>query len=332
MFHEAAIRITQCAEEPAIRPARSWSTEPSRCSRRPRSTRLTRSGGIVGVGVRASPEEFPTTERHHHHNNDTFYGAAKSFNEGMLRKLPRQNVRPGLHRVAAIQCLRPPDGYPRSVHRGPDRWMERIADGKTPLIFGDGSKQWDLSIPLISPALTCSPLPRISERASTTSPAEPRRAWRISPRVCLPRWKLDLELEHGPERAVNGVTRRLASTEPLPMTWDSGPQPPGNRFGPGRCGAPRQIEKHAQVELRRFRWSKARSRIEPTSGSGRRKTAAVTEAISWVACSAPGRLLVFEEVFAKHHSGVCGSRRLQPDEWHGPRAAGGRSQGRRQHN
>jgi UDP-glucose 4-epimerase len=30
-------------------------------------------------------EQFPTTERHHPYNNDTFYGAAKTFNEGMLK-------------------------------------------------------------------------------------------------------------------------------------------------------------------------------------------------------------------------------------------------------
>jgi len=30
-------------------------------------------------------ESFPTSERHHPYNNDTFYGAAKAFNEGMLR-------------------------------------------------------------------------------------------------------------------------------------------------------------------------------------------------------------------------------------------------------
>lgn len=30
-------------------------------------------------------EEFPTTEAHHPYNNRTIYGAAKTFNEGLLR-------------------------------------------------------------------------------------------------------------------------------------------------------------------------------------------------------------------------------------------------------
>ena len=87
-------------------------------------------------------EEFPTTERHHHHNNDTFYGAAKSFNEGMLRSFkamydldyvalryfnvygPRMDIH-GLYTEVLI------------------RWMERIEAGEPPLIFGSGSQTMD---------------------------------------------------------------------------------------------------------------------------------------------------------------------------------------------
>ncbi len=73
-------------------------------------------------------EEFPTTERHHHHNNDTFYGAAKSFNEGMLRSFRAMY---GLDYIA----LRPFNVYgPRMDIHGVYtevliRWMERISDG-----------------------------------------------------------------------------------------------------------------------------------------------------------------------------------------------------------
>ena len=71
-------------------------------------------------------EQFPTTERHHHHNNDTFYGAAKTFNEGMLRSFRAMY---GLDYVA----LRYFNVYgPRMDIHGLYtevliRWMERIA-------------------------------------------------------------------------------------------------------------------------------------------------------------------------------------------------------------
>ena len=87
-------------------------------------------------------ESFPTGERHHHHNNDTFYGAAKSFNEGMARSFRAMY---GLDYVA----LRYFNVYgPRMDVHGLYtevlvRWMERIADGQPPLIFGDGRQTMD---------------------------------------------------------------------------------------------------------------------------------------------------------------------------------------------
>ncbi len=42
---------------------------------------LSSSASVYGLA-----EEFPTAERHHPYNNDTIYGAAKAFNEGLLRR------------------------------------------------------------------------------------------------------------------------------------------------------------------------------------------------------------------------------------------------------
>ena len=87
-------------------------------------------------------EEFPTTERHHPYNNDTFYGAAKAFNEGMLRSF---HAMYGLDYVA----LRYFNVYgPRMDIHGLYtevliRWMERIDAGEPPLILGDGQQTMD---------------------------------------------------------------------------------------------------------------------------------------------------------------------------------------------
>ena len=76
---------------------------------------------------------LPKTSRprneHHHNNNDTFYGAAKSFNEGMLRSFRAMY---GLDYVA----LRPFNVYgPRMDVHGVYtevliRWMSRISSRK----------------------------------------------------------------------------------------------------------------------------------------------------------------------------------------------------------
>ena len=82
-------------------------------------------------------ETFPTTENHHPYANDTLYGAAKTFNEGLLRSF---HAMYGLDYVA----LRYFNVYgPRMDIHGVYtevlvRWMERIDTGEPPLIFGDG--------------------------------------------------------------------------------------------------------------------------------------------------------------------------------------------------
>ena len=83
-------------------------------------------------------EDFPTAEEHHPYANDTLYGAAKVFNEGLLRSFHAMH---GLDYVA----LRYFNVYgPRMDMHGVYtevliRWMERIAAGQPPLIFGDGT-------------------------------------------------------------------------------------------------------------------------------------------------------------------------------------------------
>ena len=84
VFHQAAIRITQCAEEPRLAlevlADGTFNVVEAACDASVDKLVYASSASVYGLA-----EEFPTTERHHHHNNDTLYGAAKSFNEGMVR-------------------------------------------------------------------------------------------------------------------------------------------------------------------------------------------------------------------------------------------------------
>ncbi|HEY3479049.1 MAG TPA: NAD-dependent epimerase/dehydratase family protein, partial [Streptomyces sp.] len=141
VFHLAAIRITQCAEEPRL--ANEVMVDGT--------FNVLEAAADAGVGkviasssasVYGLAETFPTTERHHPYNNDTFYGAAKAFNEGMLRSF---HAMYGLDYVA----LRYFNVYgPRMDIHGLYtevliRWMERIEAGEPPLILGDGTQTMD---------------------------------------------------------------------------------------------------------------------------------------------------------------------------------------------
>lgn len=141
VFHQAAIRITQCAEEPRLALEvlvdGTFNVLEAAVEHNVEKVIAASSASVYGMA-----EEFPTTERHHHHNNDTFYGAAKSFNEGMARSFRAMS---GLDYV----LLRYFNVYgPRMDVHGLYTevlvsWMERIVDGLPPLIFGSGHQTMD---------------------------------------------------------------------------------------------------------------------------------------------------------------------------------------------
>lgn len=84
VFHLAAIRITQCVEEPRLALEvlvdGSFNVAEAAVEHGVRKLVASSSASIYGLA-----ETFPTDERHHPYGNDTFYGAAKLFNEGLLR-------------------------------------------------------------------------------------------------------------------------------------------------------------------------------------------------------------------------------------------------------
>ncbi len=141
VFHLAALRITQCAEDPRLALESlvdgTFNVIEAAADLGVKKVIASSSASVYGLA-----EEFPTTERHHPYNNDTFYGAAKVFNEGMLRSFKAM-------RDLDYVALRYFNVYgPRMDTYGVYtevliRWMERIARGEAPLIFGDGSQTMD---------------------------------------------------------------------------------------------------------------------------------------------------------------------------------------------
>jgi len=210
VFHQAAIRITQCASEPrlALEVLVDGTYE------------VVEAAADAGVGkvVAASSasvyglaDHFPTTERQHPYDNDTLYGAAKTFNEGLLRSFHAMR---GLDYVA----LRYFNVYgPRMDIHGLYtevliRWMERIEAGQPPLILGDGKQTMDFVYTediaranLLAAASDATDQVFNIASGTETSLIELAQALQRA-------MDSDIDLEFGPPRGVNGVPRRLADT------------------------------------------------------------------------------------------------------------------------
>lgn len=210
VFHLAAIRITQCAQEPRLANEvlvdGTFNVLEAAAAAGVRKVVASSSASVYGLA-----DEFPTPERQHPYHNDTFYGAAKTFNEGMLRSFHAMS---GLDYVA----LRYFNVYgPRMDIYGLYtevliRWMERIESGTPPLILGDGAQTMDfVHVADIARANILAAEADVTDEvfniASGTETSLKELAQALSEVM-----KFDGAPEHGPARAVNGVTRRLADT------------------------------------------------------------------------------------------------------------------------
>jgi UDP-glucose 4-epimerase len=208
VFHQAAIRITQCATEPRLALEvlvdGTYEVVEAAADAGVRKIIAASSASVYGQA-----EEFPTTERQHPYANDTIYGAAKTFNEGLLRSFEAM-------RDLKYVALRYFNVYgPRMDIYGLYtevliRWMELIDSGKSPLILGDGTQTMDFVFTediaranLL--AATCDVTGEVFNIGSgaETSLVELANALQKVMGSELP-------LEFGPPRGVNAVTRRQA--------------------------------------------------------------------------------------------------------------------------
>jgi len=211
VFHQAAIRITQCAEEPRLALEvlvdGTFNVVEAAVAAGVRKLIAASSASVYGLA-----EEFPTDELHHPYANDTLYGASKTFNEGLLRSYRAMS---GLDYVA----LRYFNVYgPRmDVHGAYTevlvRWMERIAAGEPPLIFGDGTQTMDfVCVPDIARANVLAAEADATDAVYNVASGTETSLQELA-ETLLRAMGSDLAIEYGPERAVNRVPRRLADIE-----------------------------------------------------------------------------------------------------------------------
>jgi UDP-glucose 4-epimerase len=208
VFHQAAIRITQCAEDPRLALEvlvdGTYEIVEAAAEARVRKVVAASSASIYGLA-----EQFPTTESHHPYANDTLYGAAKTFNEGLLRSFHAMR---GLNYVA----LRYFNVYgPRMDIYGLYtevliRWMERIAAGEPLLILGDGSQTMDFVFTEdIARANLLAATADVTDGVFNIGSGTETSLLQLA-QALLRAMDSDLPLEFGPPRGVNAVTRRLA--------------------------------------------------------------------------------------------------------------------------
>jgi UDP-glucose 4-epimerase len=208
VFHQAAIRITLCAEDPRLALEvlvdGMFNVTEAAVKAKVKKIVAASSASIYGMA-----EEFPTTEKQHPYANRTFYGAAKAFNEGILRSFCDMYDLPYI-------ALRFFNVYgPRMDIFGVYtevliRWMERIAAGKGPLILGDGKQTMDfVYVEDIARANIAAADSDITDDVFNIASGTETSLNDLA-HALLRVMGSNAPLEYGPERKVNAVARRLA--------------------------------------------------------------------------------------------------------------------------
>jgi nucleoside-diphosphate-sugar epimerase len=210
VFHQAAIRITHCAEDPRLAKEvlvdGTFNLLEAAVRAKVKKVVAASSASVYGLA-----EAFPTTEEHHPYANRTLYGAAKLFNEGLLRSF---NDMFGLDYVA----LRYFNVYgPRMDMHGAYtevmiRWMEAIAAGQPPVIFGDGTDRMDfVHVRDIARANILAAKAPITDAVFNIATGVETSLNELA-NTLLTVMGSSLKPRYAPPRKVNPVSRRLAAT------------------------------------------------------------------------------------------------------------------------
>jgi UDP-glucose 4-epimerase len=211
VIHFAALRITACAADPreamAVMCDGSFNVVDAARAAGVRKVLAASSASVYGLAG-----SFPTREDHHPYNNRTWYGASKVMLEGLLRSYHSMHGLP-------YTALRYFNVYgPRMDIHGKYtevliRWMERIAAGRPPLILGDGEQTMDfVYIDDVARANVLALASGASDDVFNVASGTETSLRQLAAALLKAMDAEHLAPEYGPERSVNAVPRRLAST------------------------------------------------------------------------------------------------------------------------
>jgi UDP-glucose 4-epimerase len=209
VFHQAALRITRCAEAPRecveVLIDGTLNVIEACVAAKVRKVVFASSASVYGMA-----EIFPTPETHHPYNNQTLYGGAKVAGEQMLRAFHQMY---GLDYLA----LRYFNVYgPRMDVFGVYtevmiRWLESIDRGEPPAIFGDGRQSMDfVYVEDVAAANILAAKSEATDEVINIASGEETTLLELL-ETLLEVTGADLKPVFKPERSVNPVRRRLAS-------------------------------------------------------------------------------------------------------------------------
>jgi UDP-glucose 4-epimerase len=211
VFHQAALRITHCAAEPGVAiqvMVQATFDLLELCAHHDVEKVIAASSASV-YGMAGA---FPTAEDQNPYNNRTLYGAAKAFNEGLLRSF---NDMYGLDYVAFRYFN--VYGDRMDIHgRYTEvliRWMERLQAGQAPVIFGDGQQTMDfIHVRDVARANILGATTEAGDEVFNIASGVETSLLQLAEALASVMGKGHLKPEFAPERSINPVPRRLAST------------------------------------------------------------------------------------------------------------------------
>jgi UDP-glucose 4-epimerase len=141
VFHQAAIRITLCAERPReamdVLVMGTFNVFEAAVEANVRKVVYASSASVYGAA-----DVFPTDERHHPYNNRTLYGAAKQMNEGIARSFHDMYGLPSVG-LRYFNVYGPRMDVTGAYTEVFIRWLDCVDRGIAPQIHGDGTATMD---------------------------------------------------------------------------------------------------------------------------------------------------------------------------------------------
>jgi UDP-glucose 4-epimerase len=211
VFHQAAIRITLCADKPRecmdVLVMGAFNVFEAAVAAKVKKVVYASSASVYG-----GADVFPTDERHHPYNNRTIYGAAKVMNEGIARSFNDMYGLPsvGLRYFNVYGPRMDVTGVYTEVFV---RWLECIDKGTRPQIHGDGKATMDFVFveDIARANIAAMKSDRTDDVYNVASGTETSLLglWEAMQRVT---GAYHLAPEFHPPRKVNPVPRRLADT------------------------------------------------------------------------------------------------------------------------
>jgi UDP-glucose 4-epimerase len=141
VFHQAAIRITLCAERPRecidVLVGGTLNVFEAAATLGVRKVVYASSASVYG-----GADMFPTDERHHPYNNRTLYGSAKLMDEGIALHFRDMDGLPAVG-LRYFNVYGPRMDYTGAYTEVFIRWLDCVDRGSRPQIHGDGSASMD---------------------------------------------------------------------------------------------------------------------------------------------------------------------------------------------